>query len=257
MFELFSSLPVEAISLLLLGLGLGLLHSLDADHIMAVSLFNNQCPSFKRTLFFALYWALGHGGILLCGGLLLFGLGVSIPESFSLFAELGVALLLISLGIYFIWQLRNQHVRIKQHRHGSIVHTHLYVDDAHAVQHDSSDKESNFQEHSSPEHKASKDKEDYIANHQPVMVGVLHGLAGSAPALALIPAVASGQLLIAMSYLLFFSFGVIVSMLVFGIGFTYFQTFFYKRYQKKFQWMRGLLAVAAIAAGSMLLLRAL
>ncbi len=236
MFELFSTLPAEAIPLLLLGLGLGLLHSLDADHIMAVSLFNNQRPSFKRTLFFAFYWALGHGGILLCGGLLLFGLGVSIPESFSFVAEVGVALLLIGLGIYFIWQLRNQHFRIKQHSHGDIVHTHLYVDDDHAG------------------HQKNR-SENYIASHQPVMVGVLHGLAGSAPALALIPAVASGQLVIAISYLLLFSFGVIVSMLFFGIGFTYFQTFFYQRYQKAFQWMRGLLAVSAIAAGGMLLLR--
>jgi nickel/cobalt exporter len=240
MFELLSTLPAEVMPLLLLGLGLGLLHSLDADHIMAVSLFNSvsnvQRPSFKRTLRFALYWALGHGGILLGGGLLLFGLGVSIPESFSFIAEVGVALLLIVLGVYFICQLHYQHVRIKQHRHGDIVHTHLYVGDDHLSHH-------------------KQDKDNYIASHQPVMVGLLHGLAGSAPALALIPAVVSGQLVVAISYLLLFSFGVIVSMLAFGIGFTYFQTFFYRRYQKAFQWIRGLLAVSAIAAGGMLLLR--
>jgi ABC-type nickel/cobalt efflux system permease component RcnA len=250
LFELLSTFPVETMPLLLLGLGLGLLHSLDADHIMAVSLFNNQRPSLKRTLFFALYWALGHGGILLCGGLLLFGLGVSIPDSFSWAAEIGVALLLVGLGVYFIWQLRNQHLRIEQHRHGDIVHTHLYVGDSHT-----DGQKNNHQQYHDEKNSVPKDKATYVASHPPVMVGLLHGLAGSAPALALIPAVASGQLVIAMSYLLLFSFGVIVSMLVFGLGFTYVQTFFYQRYQTLFQWLRGVLAVTAIAVGSMLLLR--
>jgi len=248
LFELFSTVPSEAIPLLLLGLGLGLLHALDADHIMAVSIFNNSNPSVKRTLFFALFWALGHGGILIVGGLLLFGLGISIPENLAFVAEVCVALLLIGLGIYFIWQLRYQYIRIEQHRHGDIVHTHLYTDKDHAE-----NKASNIDGHI--DEKIENPIEDHIANHKPVMVGVLHGLAGSAPALALIPAVGSGQLAIAISYLLLFSFGVIVSMLAFGLGFTYLQSFFYQRYQTIFQWMRGALAFTAIVAGGMLLLR--
>ena len=182
------------------------------------------------------------------GGLLLFGLGISIPESLAFVAEVCVALLLIGLGIYFIWQLRYQYIRIEQHRHGDIVHTHLYTDKDHAE-----NKASNIDGHI--DEKIENPIEDHIANHKPVMVGVLHGLAGSAPALALIPAVGSGQLAIAISYLLLFSFGVIVSMLAFGLGFTYLQSFFYQRYQTIFQWMRGALAFTAIVAGGMLLLR--
>lgn len=252
MFELFSTIPSEAIPLLLLGLGLGLLHALDADHIMAVSIFNNNNPSAKRTLFFALFWALGHGGILIVGGLLLFGLGISIPESLAFVAEVCVALLLIGLGIYFIWQLRYQYIRIEQHRHGDIVHTHLYTDKHHAEKKDK-DIDNHIDNHI--ESHIDSPIENHIANHKPVMVGVLHGLAGSAPALALIPAVGSGQLAVAISYLFLFSFGVIISMLAFGLGFTYIQSFFYQRYQTIFQWMRGALAFTAIVAGGMLLLR--
>lgn len=238
MFELFSQLPADVWPLLLLGLGLGLLHSLEADHVMAVSLLNNQSPSLRRTVSFAFYWALGHGGVLLCGGLLLLGIGVSIPDSLSFVAEVSVALLLMGLGAYLIWQLLVRRVRIGQHRHGDIVHTHLHSD-GHGDDALVSD----------TPHKNSA--------HQPMTVGIFHGLAGSAPALALIPAVASGQLVIGMVYLLLFSLGVIISMVAFGIGFTYIQGLLYRRYQALFQWARGLLALGAIAAGSALLLRTL
>ena len=232
MFDFLAALPADVLPLLLLGLGLGLLHSLEADHVMAVSVLNSQSPSFSRTVSFAFYWALGHGGVLLCGGLLLFGIGVSIPENLSFIAEVSVAVLLIMLGAYLIWQLRSRRIHIKQHRHGDIVHTHLHID-----------------EHTN----ASAS----VANHQPMMVGVLHGLAGSAPALALIPAVASGELTIAMTYIGLFSLGVITSMVAFGIGFSYIQTLLYRRYQSVFQWLRGFLAIGAIIAGSTLLLRTL
>ncbi|MGS2717420.1 hypothetical protein ACVBE9_04555 [Eionea flava] len=248
MFELFSPLATDLWPLLLLGLGLGLLHSLEADHVMAVSLLNNQNPSLRRTLSFAFYWALGHGGVLLCGGLLLLGIGVSIPDSLSFVAEVSVALLLIGLGVYLIWQLAVRRVRIGQHRHGDIVHTHLYTDEHDTDEHDISEHDDAF---------SASDAAHKHSVHQPMMVGIFHGLAGSAPALALIPAVASGQLLVGMAYLLLFSFGVIISMVVFGIGFTYIQGLLYRRYQTLFQYARGLLALGAIVAGSALLLRTL
>lgn len=236
MFDLLTQVPTDVASLLLLGLGLGLLHSLDADHVMAVSVLNNQRPSLRRTLSFALYWALGHGGVLLCGGLLLFGLGVSIPERFSFVAEVGVALLLIGLGVYLVYQLLTRRMRIAEHRHGDIVHTHWHNDD-HI--------------------NAPLPKGDVAPIHQPMMVGVLHGLAGSAPALALIPAMGVGDVSVAMAYLVLFSLGVIASMLAFGLGFTSLQTLLYRRYQIMFQCLRGVLAIGAITAGSALLLRTL
>ena len=56
------------------------------------------------------------------------------------------------------------------------------------------------------------------ANHAPILVGMMHGLAGSAPALALVPVVAHGQLWMALTYLVLFSVGVLLAMLVFGLG---------------------------------------
>jgi nickel/cobalt exporter len=213
----------EALPLLLLGFGLGLMHALDADHIMAISTLSNYQPGLKKTLFHSLHWAIGHGGVLLVSGLLLFGLGVSIPESLQQLAEMSVGVLLIVLGLLCFVQFRREKIRLEIHTHNDIVHTHW---------HDNSD--------------------DHNRNniHKPVFIGVLHGLAGSAPALALFPAVASGQFFSAMIYLLLFSLGVMLSMLAFGLGFAHVQRFLNNRYQQVFQFSRHFLAFSSIGFGS-------
>jgi len=235
---------IEWIPLLLLGLGLGLMHALDADHVMAVSALANQNPGVKRTLLFSAHWALGHGGVLLGCGFILFGLGVAIPESFQQVAELSVGVLLILLGVSFFWQFRRQKISLIQHAHDDIVHTHW------STEHHTD------QQPQQLTNNCSQDKARHNV-HQPVMIGMLHGLAGSAPALALIPAVASGQLLLAVAYLIVFSLGVILSMLVFGLGFAWIQRYLYQRYQRVFTVCRHLIALTAIGFGSFWVLQAL
>ena len=184
---------MEASTVALVGGGflLGLMHALDADHIMAVSALSSSRPRFSRTLRFCLQWALGHGGVLLACGLLLFGLGVHLPDDLVRVAELAVGVLLMGIGVFYLWRFRNQSVRLETHRHGDIVHTHWQVG-------------------SEPAGVAHKD------GHAPLMVGMLHGLAGSAPALALVPVLAGGELAPALAYLVIFSLGVAASMVCFG-----------------------------------------
>lgn len=231
---------IEWLPLLLLGLGLGLLHALDADHVMAVSALANQNPSIRRTLLFSLNWALGHGGVLLTCGVILFGFGVTIPSSLQHIAEMSVGILLIVLGVSFFWRFRNNNIRLDKHTHDGIEHTHLASN-----------------EHGEHTHPRLSDKPEtdhsqapvLEKQHQPVMIGILHGLAGSAPALALIPAVASGQLALAVSYLVVFSLGVIASMLMFGLGFSWVQHYLHQHYQKMFSACRHLVALCAIGFG--------
>ena len=219
---------VEIFPLLLLGFGLGLMHALDADHVMAVSALGNQKPNLSRTLRFSGHWALGHGAVLLLSGAALFSLGWALPEFLQRAAELSVGILLIILGFVCFWQFRQEKIQLVEHRHGDIVHTHW------------------------------QDKEhDKKGTHTPVMVGVLHGLAGSAPALALIPAVGQGQLSAALIYLAIFSAGVMLSMLVFGLGFGSLQKILQQRYQTLFVYSRRIIATASIGIGSFWLLQAL
>ena len=221
---------VEILPILMVGFGLGLLHALDADHIMAVSVLSHEKPSFKRTIIQSSHWALGHGGVLLLCGVILFGLGIAIPESLQKTAEMAVGVLLIVLGIMCFKQWRADKLTLDSHSHGEIEHTHW---------HDNSE-----------EHKTKH-------KHKPVFVGMLHGLAGSAPALALIPAVANGQFLQAIVYLFLFSLGVMLAMLFFGLGFAHVQRFLNQRYQTVFQLSRQLIAFASIAFGGYWLFQAI
>lgn len=223
-----------SLSIMAVGFGLGLMHALDADHVMAVSALGNQKPGRKRVLSFCANWAVGHSGVLLFSGLLLFGLGLHLPEALQRGAELSVGILLIGLGLWCFWQFRKQPISITEHRHGDIVHRHLHVEG------DATD-----QGHSGVE-AAETDK---INGHAPVFVGVIHGLAGSAPALALVPAVAQGQVFNAIAYLIVFSVGVLLSMLVFGFGFGALQERLRQQHIRLFQWHRHGISLCSIVIG--------
>jgi len=225
-------MTIEMFSLLLMGLVLGLLHALDADHIMAVSALSNRKPSLKRTLKFSANWAIGHGSVLILLGLLFFGLGIALPESIQKLAESSVGVLLIGLGLACFWQFHKEKVVLNKHTHehndGSIEHTHLHVHD-----HD----------------KKLENSQQVKEAHTPVMVGVLHGLAGSAPALALIPAMMQTSLLEAMGYLVLFSAGVLFSMVTFGLSFGLVQKKLQQKSVKVFNWSRKVIASAAVGIG--------
>lgn len=230
-------MAIEMFSLLLTGLGLGLLHALDADHVMAVSALSNRKPSLQRTLKFSANWAIGHGSVLIMLGLLFFGLGVVLPESIQHLAESSVGLLLIGLGLACFWQFHKEKVVLDKHTHlheqGEIEHTHLHLE--------GHDKISAV---ATPAN-AKQVKEA----HTPVMVGILHGLAGSAPALALIPAMLQTNLLEAMGYLLLFSAGVLFSMVTFGLSFGVIQKKLQQKSVRIFNMSRRVIASAAVGIG--------
>lgn len=229
-------MTIEMFSLLVTGLGLGLLHALDADHVMAVSALSNRKPSLKRTLKFSANWALGHGSVLILLGLLFFGLGIALPETIQKLAESSVGVLLIGLGLACFWQFHKEKIVLNkhthEHSHGSIEHTHLHVDD-HVKSHD----------------KKLENSQQVKEAHTPVMVGILHGLAGSAPALALIPAMMQTDLLEATGYLVLFSAGVLFSMVTFGLSFGLVQKKLQQKSVRIFNWSRKVIASAAVGIG--------
>tara|TARA_R110001583_G_scaffold114361_2_gene264848 strand:- start:1710 stop:2429 length:720 start_codon:yes stop_codon:yes gene_type:complete len=231
---------MEMFSLLITGLGLGLLHALDADHVMAVSALSNRKPSLKRTLKFSANWAIGHGSVLIILGLLFFGLGIALPEAIQQIAESSVGVLLIALGLACFWQFHKEKIVLNKHTHehsqGSIEHTHLHV-----AKHVTNKENASDQNQESPEQVQEA--------HTPVMVGILHGLAGSAPALALIPAMMQTSLLEAVGYLVLFSAGVLFSMVMFGLSFGLVQKKLQQKSVRVFNWSRKVIASAAIGIG--------
>lgn len=226
-------------TLLIVGTGfmLGFFHALDADHVMAVSSLSNKKPGLGRMLRFCSNWALGHGGVLLISGVLLFGVGLHLPESLQRAAELSVGVILIAIGLMCFWQFKRQKLSLKQHSHDDVTHTHWHVEgDATDEGHGNS---------------ARGD------GHAPMMVGVVHGLAGSAPALALVPAASQGSISVALGYLLVFSVGVLLSMFLFGLGLASFQSFLQRRSETVFQMQRYFIATASIVFGGVWFVQAL
>jgi sulfite exporter TauE/SafE len=233
-------MTIEIFSLLITGLGLGLLHALDADHVMAVSALSNRKPSLKRTLKFSAHWAIGHGSVLIFLGLLFFGLGVALPETIQKLAESSVGVLLIALGLACFWQFHKEKIVLDKHTHdhthGSIEHTHLHVTD-------------HVKGHVKTEEQQADSPEQVKEAHTPVMVGVLHGLAGSAPALAIIPAMMQTSLLESIGYLVLFSAGVLFSMVAFGLAFGLVQKKLQEKSVRIFNWSRKLIASSAVGIG--------
>lgn len=229
---LISTFPIIGV-----GFTLGLMHALDADHVMAVSALSASKPSLKTTLSYSFQWALGHGSILLVSGALLFGVGLHIPEQLQVLAEALVGVLLIVLGVWCVWRFKTQGVSLQLHQHGHIEHLH-WSDQKHG------------EELVCSSHNSEKTPGDKPSgNHAPVMVGILHGLAGSAPALALVPAVAEGNMWMAMIYLILFSLGVMLSMLCFGTGLGGVQRYLKQHYQRVFLFSRYVIALGSISLG--------
>jgi len=190
--------PESSSILAILGLafGLGLTHALDADHIMAVSSLSGGRASLRDTLHFCGRWAIGHGLTLLLIGSAVLLLGMAIPAELSQLAEMAVGWVLVGLGLYVFWSLRRSQAHLHYHDHEGV--------ERHAHWH---------------HHNHPNDKEHHPHSHTghgAVMVGVLHGMAGSAPLLAILPLATQTSPWYGMAYLLMFCVGVLLAMLVFG-----------------------------------------
>jgi nickel/cobalt transporter (NicO) family protein len=84
---------------LLTGLGLGLRHATDADHLVAIGTLLRSEPGRWRAARVAALWGVGHTATLEGVGLVVILAGVRLPLSFERAAELLVAAMLVSLGL--------------------------------------------------------------------------------------------------------------------------------------------------------------
>lgn len=98
------------LSVLALGLFLGVRHATDADHVVAVTTIVSREPSSRSAMWIGAVWGVGHTlTILLLGGAVIL-LGLAIPPRVGLALELGVALMLVVLGLMnLVGALRRVH----------------------------------------------------------------------------------------------------------------------------------------------------
>ncbi len=218
------------VSVLALAFGLGLLHALDADHLLTVcglsTLPGTRGSRIQRgwsRLRACGHWALGHGLTLLALGALVLFAGIALPPWLGHYAEAGVGVFLIGLGAAALIRLRRTDAHLHLHRHDQGLphlhwHTHAY---GSAHRH----------------------------GHGAVLVGVMHGTAGSAGVLALVPVAATGDVWSGIAYLLSFALGVLIAMLVFGGALGELVRHLANR-PTSLTMLRALLAVGTIGFGS-------
>jgi ABC-type nickel/cobalt efflux system permease component RcnA len=87
------------VTITLLGLFLGMRHSTDPDHVVAVSTIVSRQKSVKSSATIGLLWGLGHTLTIFLVGSAIIIFGVVIPPRLGLSMEFCVALMLILLGI--------------------------------------------------------------------------------------------------------------------------------------------------------------
>lgn len=177
--------------LMTVGLLLGMEHALDADHVVAVSTIVSESRNLLRSLVIGIVWGIGHTATLLLVGLVVLFLGIAVPPWVALSAEFLVGLILILLGMQILWRYKTKRIHVHYHDHGDGMHIHFHA-------HDATDAHTHGHQ------------EPHI--RKPLLVGMVHGFAGSAALLVLVLSTIQSPLT-GVLYILTFGLGSIVGML--------------------------------------------
>ena len=206
---------ITVLSLIALGFFLGMRHATDPDHVIAVSTIVTRQQTLRGGIVIGGLWGLGHTlTIVLVGGTIIL-FSVVIPPTLGLTMEMTVALMLVVLGL---WNLTGILQRVRDqlapgadrhahaHQHGDYVHSHRHGHgrDDHG-------------------HREEQTPQAWLDRHlgglglyqvlRPLVVGLVHGLAGSAAVALLVLATISDPRW-ALAYLVLFGVGTIVGMML-------------------------------------------
>ena len=181
----------------ILGLGflLGVQHALEADHIAAVSSIAARRTEVGDIVKHGLTWGLGHTLTLFAfaGASLL--IGRAIPEHLAQPIETAVGIMLVGLGAHVLWRLWRDRVHFHSHGHGDgTVHLHAHSHASETIQHARA-----VHEHA------------HGFRWRTLLVGLMHGMAGSAALLLLTVSQASSPA-VGLGYVALFGIGSMIGM---------------------------------------------
>ena len=220
-------LDAELLTVLGLGLVLGLRHALDTDHLAAVSTILTQRPSLRASGMIGFSWGLGHTVVLFLAGAVVLVLRVPIPEPFALAAEFGVGLMLVFLGGMLAVRLIRERWHVHAHDHDGAQHVHLH---SHAL------------------------VEGHGHGHwwrhsiRPFCIGMAHGLAGSA-ALLLLVLSSARSVSEGLAYIAVFGLGSIMGMVLVGMAVSLPVLWSLNLGRPVFLALQGLASLGSVAVG--------
>lgn len=149
----------------LLGLLLGMRHALEPDHLTAVSTLVAENRKATRGILLGACWGLGHTAALLAVGVVLAAMHARMPDRLADSFELVVAVMLVFLGVRSI-------VRGARAEQTGSFHTHAHRSGAHR--------------HRAPAEHVHVGSWTFATRS--LVVGLVHGLAGSGALTALVVA---------------------------------------------------------------------
>jgi high-affinity nickel-transport protein len=207
---------ITLLSIIALGFFLGMRHATDPDHVIAVTTIVTRQRRLGRAALIGVFWGVGHTVTILVVGTAIILFNVVIPTRIGLSMELSVGLMLIILGLVNIRSFLqsvpapangtsdHDFTHTHEHSHGDHVHTHAHV---HAgAEHAHNHSSVNFLDR-------VLGKSGMYQQLRPLLVGIVHGLAGSA-AVALLVLTTIRNSYWAIVYLLVFGVGTIAGMMV-------------------------------------------
>ncbi|QWG25437.1 urease accessory protein [Bradyrhizobium sediminis] len=181
----------------ILGLGflLGMQHALEADHIAAVSSIAARRSQVGDIVRHGLTWGLGHTLTLFAFAGAAILLGSAIPETFARPIEAAVGIMLVGLGAHVLWRLWCDRVHFHKHGHGDgTVHIHAH---SHAGE--------------TLPHARAPHAHGHGFRWRTLLVGLMHGMAGSAALLVLAVSQASSPAA-GLGYVALFGVGSMIGM---------------------------------------------
>jgi cytochrome c biogenesis protein CcdA len=225
------------LSFLGLGLLLGIRHALEADHLAAVVALSTRTRGRFDAMWRGIAWGVGHSTSLLIVGGVCLAFGAALSPAHAQWLERGVGVMLILLGLQVLNRVRRDRLHVHVHRHDDgVVHLH-----AHRHQPAERPEASHRHPHRSP------------TNVRALIVGSLHGMAGSA-ALVVLASAAAGSFWRGIAYIAAFGLGSVISMGALSVAISLPLTFSAHRLRRLYRFVEIPIALGTMAIGAMMLI---
>ena len=183
--------------ILFLGFLLGMRHATDADHVVAITTIVTKQRGVGKAALIGALWGLGHTFTIFIVGAMIILFQVTIPARVGLSMEFAVAAMLILLGIFNLTGI------IRRLQEKFLVNSPMQTPTPFQAAHPKS----------SPNPSLSLLGMGLYNVLRPLIIGVVHGLAGSA-AVALLVMTAIHDAWWSIAYLLIFGLGTIAGMML-------------------------------------------
>jgi high-affinity nickel-transport protein len=228
---------INFVTIIAVGFFLGMRHATDPDHVIAVTTIVSRQSNLLKAALTGIFWGIGHTLTIFVVGSLIIVFDIVIPARIGLSMEFSVGLMLIVLGamnIAAFWrsagegfpagEVMHSHV----HAHGALMHEHphLHAREAHL--------------HRPPKSVGWLDrsfgKVGLYRQFRPLLIGIVHGLAGSA-AVALLILTTIRNPRWAMVYLLVFGLGTVGGMMLITMSLASAFKFFGQKNERFSRWL--------------------